>query len=106
MWYCFYTNSYMLVALLCCLFDLACFFLPSFSSLSKICIHVLVIIIVCTCMCVLSVVLHITHHMFLCLVGGKECSHLGSLIKILELCECTGSVEKVKKHLLKDACIY
>ena len=27
------------VALPCCLFDLACFFLPSFSSLIKTCIH-------------------------------------------------------------------
>ena len=34
------------VALLCCLFDLACFFLPSFSSLIKTCITIVTSLII------------------------------------------------------------
>ena len=43
------------VALPCCLFDLACFFLPSFSSLIKTCMVHVCMIDVCMYVCLLEV---------------------------------------------------
>ena len=48
------------VALPCCLFDLACFFLPSFSSLIKTCIMIVII--------VYDIIMYYNIHVIICVI--------------------------------------